>query len=363
MKMKKSKALTLQLASQLKSIILMNNNSMYQKLTVIFILLLLPISLSAFLSFKNYSESIEKNTTDYVNQIALEMLDKLDQYIEDMRSITKVPMYLPDLQKSLMDPQRGSAKSEKIDFYIRLMADLKKDTSAVYILDSFGDVYFGMKSDYVREDISTRFDEWRRLANTANGSSFLINTQPIKLNSDNKYVFTVVRNIRDTTATIPFKTIGLVAVEMNINVIDETVKRLDLMTGGKTIIVDENNFVIFDSLHKEITQKWSETDSIAKSQEKSGNFLTVQDNVEYYGIYNSSKNTGWKVYNFIKTEDLFANAIKNRNITLITTTAITLFALLLCLLVSFALTKPLRKLAMLMRSVQEGDLNVSFPVK
>src|SRR5690349_19721800 len=107
MKMKKIKVLMLQWASLLKSLILMKNNSMYQKLIVIFIFLLLPISISAFISFKNYTESIEKNTTDYVNQIALEMLDKLDRYIEDMRSITKVPMYLPDLQLSLMDPQRG----------------------------------------------------------------------------------------------------------------------------------------------------------------------------------------------------------------------------------------------------------------
>lgn len=64
---------------------------MSRKLVIIFVfMLIIPITISAIVSYNYYRKSIEQNTADYVSQTSLEVLNRIEDYIEDMRMITKI---------------------------------------------------------------------------------------------------------------------------------------------------------------------------------------------------------------------------------------------------------------------------------
>ncbi|BBI31958.1 sensor histidine kinase [Cohnella abietis] len=334
---------------------------MSKKLVIIFVfMLIIPITISAIVSYNYYRESIEQNTADYVSQTSMEVLNKIEDYIDDMRMITKIPMYSSELQSYLASPEKGIEKDIRIDFYIRLMSEMKKGTNAVYIFDNYGNSFYH-NSLGSNEEAATHYDKLKQIARNQSGSAVLINTQAVKTDSGKtKYILTMVRDIIDLTTYQP---IGFVAVETDLSTVEAYFKHLDQITGGKTIIVDEQNSVIFDSAYENISSNWRDKESIEKSPNASGNFHIEKNGEQYYSIYLSSQKLGWKVYVYVKTKELFSKANKIRNSTMIVTSVILLVTLLSSILISWAFTKPLRVLTGLMKKVQEGDFMVSFPVR
>ena len=56
---------------------------MSRKLVVIFVfMLIIPITVSALVSYHYYRQSIEQNTADYVSQTSMEVLNKIEDYID-----------------------------------------------------------------------------------------------------------------------------------------------------------------------------------------------------------------------------------------------------------------------------------------
>lgn len=335
---------------------------MSRKLVIIFVfMLIIPITISAIVSYNYYRKSIEQNTADYVSQTSLEVLNRIEDYIEDMRMITKIPMYSSELQSYIASPENGIEKDSRIDFFIRLMSDMKKGTNAVYIFDNYGNTFYRNSLDGNNKEIATHYDRLKQIARDQSGSAVLINTQAATTASGKtKYVLTMVRDIIDLTT---YKPVGFVAVETDLSAVEAYFKHLDQITGGKTTIVDNENNVIFDSAYENISSPWGDLESIEKSQQDSGNFHINQKGEQYYAIYLTSQKLGWKVYVYVKTKELFSKATKVRNSTLIITSVILLVTLISSVFISLAVTKPLRALTRLMKRVQEGDFTVSFPVR
>ncbi len=346
----------------LKAWFTMANVRMEKKLIVVFIfLLIIPISITGYISYQQYSNSIKENTTNYVSEVSIKMLNKLEDYIEDIKRVSMIPLYSTEIQQSLENRNIDLENQRKIDYFIDMINNMKKDTNSVYIFDDFGNFFYNIKSDGIRKDVQKRVEVWRELARNANGKPVLISTQEVSGNpSSSKYLFTVVREI---LSTITLKPIGMIAVDAKISVIENAVKELDAVTKGKTLIVDEKNNVIYDSDKLLLTKNISDHESVKRAVGSHGNFSIVIDGKPYICAYTQSAKIGWKMLVFIPTLELTKTADIIRNVTIIASCIIIGFALIISIIVSFAITKPLRKLTFLMKEIHEGNLDVSIDIK
>ncbi|MFB9276081.1 sensor histidine kinase [Cohnella cellulosilytica] len=366
---------------------------MERKLFIVFLfLVLLPVGLIGYMSAERYADSIEANTVTYVSELSDAMISKLDDYILDMKKISIIPSYLDDIRIGLKrsnvfyalraetegnDGQEAAASpsadgilpeeellrleiQREAESSIYFMNNIKQGTNSVYLFDRYGHAYFALKSGGVRGDLERMYPQWKELAQEGHGYPILVSTQEVSGRPSNaRYVFTVVREIVDTS----FESIGTIAVDANIAVIENIVRDLDKTTFGTTLIVDERGRVIFDSEKKYLTRSFPHGELLERASGLEGSFHAVVDGRPMLTIYKRSEETGWKMIITVPERELMAGAVKTRNLTLATTLAAVLLALLISLVLIIALTRPLRTLVRLMKVVQSGNLDVTFPVR
>jgi two-component system sensor histidine kinase YesM len=344
--------------------IFLANSSMEKKLITVFIfLIILPISITSYIAYQSYSKSIMNNTKGYVSQLSDKIMNRLDEYITDMEQISQMPLYLTPMQELLEknddDLENFSQQQYQMDNYIRILNDMKKGTNSIYIFDKKERTYLNIKIDGVRPDLGDRMKDWIAKAQKANGEPVLVSTQELTVTTKNKYVFSVLREIKDIYT---HESLGTIVVDANISVIQQIIKDLDSTTHGKTLIIDQTNNVIYDSEEKRIAQNIENDQVVLLSSGEEGSFVYNSHTKDYLATYAKSAKTGWKIIITIPIAEITKEATRTRNVMLVVIGSIIAFAMIISILFSFALTNPLKKLMRLMKKAEKGDLNISFNV-
>lgn len=356
---------------------------MESKLIIVFLfLIILPIGVLTYVAAQRYSNSIESNTVTFVSQLSDQMMGKMDDYIEDMKKISIIPSYQSDIMEGLKMSNRfygGQTEGEaggsgvlteqertrlaidrKIGSSIYFINNIKSSTNVVYLFDVYGNPYFAIKNTAIRSDLRDVLPRWTELAEEAHGTPVLVSTQDVAGRAtSSRYVFTVVRKMIDPRT---FESIGMIAIDANIGVIDNIIKDLDKSTHGKTLVVDESGSVVYDSDKSLIGQNLKNSDLMPGALTEQGSFHTKIDGKAMLAIFKESSVTGWKVLITIPEDELMADALRTRTFTVAAALAIMAFALLISLVLVFAITRPLRGLVHMMKEVQTGNLDVVFPV-
>lgn len=332
---------------------------MGKKLIVIFIfLIIVPVSAASIVSFHYYARSLTGKATDYTARLGANLIDKLDDYMTDMDRISIMPLYLTDLQYSLENGRNSLDSQRQIDYNIEIMNHLKQGTHSVYIFDKQGRVHYNIKSSALREDLDGQYAKWLQVAREAEGKSVLISPEAVDLHTPMpSFIFTLVREIKNIYTS---ETVGLIAVDVRIDIIESAVHELDELTKGRTLIVDDHNRVVYDSGRELIASDLSGLSDLRLAQGASGDFRTMQDGKQQLVSYTTSENTGWKVLIYVPLETLTQDVRVVRNITVGITLAIMIFALIVAVVFSYAITRPLKRLAGAMKKAQMGQLDVRF---
>lgn len=335
---------------------------MKRKLLIVFIfLIILPVSLANLIAYRNYSRFLTDSASDYTQKIADRMLDKLETYVEDMKRISVITQYAEELQAYLEDSVPSLERTRGIQLYIQILNNVKKETHSVYIFDNFGNLFYNIKTMGLRSQVDEYYPEWKRLAEEAEGSPVLISTQAVYSREPHPvYLFSIVKDIK-RLATL--QSVGLLVVDANTSVFKEAVQELDQVTKGATFILDNTNHVVYASDESLVTRDLTEDEAVRRMVGSNGAFQSMWNGEMQLYVYTLSDKLGWKVLVRIPLNILRQDADTTHMLTLAITLAVIAVALLLSLVSSHMLTKPLRKLTKLMIQVQEGDLGVRFHVR
>ncbi|WP_040949984.1 cache domain-containing sensor histidine kinase [Gorillibacterium massiliense] len=356
---------------------------MEHKLLLVFLLLVtLPLTFISYFSYTNYSRSIQEKTIVYSTNMLDSMIARVDDYIDDMIRISSIPAYQDDIKQNLMRSNKyheqraeltgsSNVSTAPMDFDLQLsiqrgiernmsfINNIKRGANSVYIFDQYGNGYYSAQGG-IRQDIQESYQVWKEKVDASSGEALLFSTQKYKNNlNSTKYAFTVVRKIMDKS----LQPIGMIAVDANISVIEDQILDLDNITGGNAIIIDEAGNVIYDQDLDMLAVNISDMPMVKKAVGRNGSFYENVDGKSHLFTYITSPNTKWKVILSIPVERLTRDTVVIRNVTLVATFVTVALALIISIIFSFALTKPLRKMIRLMKSVQEGDFSVQFPVR
>lgn len=357
---------------------------MERKLFFVFLLLTaLPLTFVGYITYNNYSRSLEEKTILFSTNMLDSMMIRIDDYIEDMVRISSVPAYQDEIRQNLMRSnryyeQRGMAGGQSgsdtipdefnlllsiqrgIEGNISFINQIKRGANSVYIFDQFGNVYYATSSGSVRLNLKDSYRLWLDSAEDSGGEARLISTQRYISNlQSEKHAFSVVRKIFDKS----LRPIGLIAVDANMSVIEDGIRELDSVTKGRSFIVDEEGMVVYDSNPAVMATSMADDYAFRMAEGEKGSFYGERDGVKRLYMYSTSPNTKWKVITSIPVSELTRDAVLVRNVTWAAMIVTLLVAMLISFFMAYALTNPLRKLMRLMKSVREGDLDVQFQVK
>ncbi|WP_410771201.1 sensor histidine kinase [Fontibacillus sp. BL9] len=345
-----------------KSWMIFANLSMQKKLVVIFVFLItLPITYVSYSSYRTNSNSVLASTTASAGQMTDNAMDKVDRYIADLKRYTILPLYNKDVQKYLDQKGTDWDKNSSVNMFLMYLANTKEEISAVYMIDHYNSIFYYNKPGINELYPYERLEEWRVRTEQASTASVLTGTHPIRVNvSEQRQVFTVMRSIQSVST---LKNIGMIVIDVDISLFEGIIQPLNTVTHGDTLIVDDLGKVVYNSDPAELGKDLSGSPLLAQATAPRGNFRLDIDGEPYMAVYSVSESTGWKTLVYIPLKELLAPMKQSRNAMMIMTLSIISFALLVAMIISYALTKPLKRTVQLMKQVQRGKLDVRVNVK
>lgn len=337
------------------------NMTMLQKLTIGFLsFFITPIFLIGFISYESYEKSIKETTINYVTQISEEMINKLDTQITKMEGTTLITYYMTEMQDDMKIPGNSPDKVQHMLKYISLLNANGGNDSYAYVFDSFGNV-FSRSGNNERSNIKNNYEEYKKIVEKTNGEPVILGTQKvIDSKGRTRYYLTVLRRIIDLT---DLKQIGIAVVDADIGMLSNSVQKLESLTGGKVIIIDKDEYVIYDNSKELIGQKYSDNEILKKINIGSSNFDLHRNGNSYMCISSNFSKLNWKLIVKIPETYIMKDAKKTSRILILIFVLASIVALCFFFLLSISIIKPLRKLIVLMKKVQNGDLDVQFNVK
>lgn len=163
------------------------------------------------------------------------------------------------------------------------------------------------------------------------------------------------RVLKDFSA---FKACGILQINIDPNLLNSALKNAKIGQNGYIYIVDNKGRVIShkdpELLGKQITDSYINT---IKDKEL-GDFTFSKDGKKMYGVYTTSKSTGWKFIAIVPESELSSSA---KNISIFTCAAI-IICLIISLLISIynalQVTKPLEDIIKVTHQLSNGDFTV-----
>lgn len=310
-------------------------------------------------SYAYTTEQLQSNAIDYTQQLIAQVNAELDMYVEHIIDISDfivnngvVSTYL-DTDSSA----QRRVQTHRVEQILRNASDIRRDISVVALVDRDGRVLFGDASAHLNPHADYQNAVWFQSALAAQGKVSVSSSRVENLvDGMYQWVVSFSKSVGDGPD-------GVLLVDLSYDVIDDICANIQLGKRGYIFLVDASGDILWHPQQNLINNNLkSENIADLLAQGDNAVLRTTAEGEKLY-ISNRSISTGWTAVGVASPEDLLQNQdLLFRQYALIGVLAVTL-ACLIAMLISRAITNPLRKLTATMQQVEQGDLSVRCTVK
>ncbi len=338
-------------------------SSLRAKLLIICVILTtIPLSIVGVVSYSKSFMTIEENTVKSATQIAYQLNKSVELIFKDSEKFLKIGNHETTIR--FVNPYKQSEEKTyrsalEIIGLFKLFRDIYEfDTmiKGIYILGFNGNNINERDGRYTLKKNIHELETVKRILSKPGEATYVPN-RTIDYAPENIYtnVISVGKAIiRPSTRDI----MGVIIVDVDQQAIVELCKNIKMGdTGYFSIVTPERKFLYPVG---EIVDESELSPANLKRiiQEDEGNFIQrVSGEMEFF-IFNTLKNTGWKIIGRVKLKELMRGAYQIRNITLTVVLICIIFIIILYFFISDALTHPIRDLKEKMEQAESGNLEV-----
>ncbi|OWA35974.1 two-component sensor histidine kinase [Saccharibacillus sp. O16] len=337
------------------------NRSLAFKLIGINLLLIaVPLLLSSLLGGIGYSKSMQRNVGAYQSDAVHEFSANLDIYMNELALLSVLPYQTPDLLDYLERRRAGelSTYEQRMlleDFMRRIRVNGRVDTIGItlqaekvrsYVEPPDSPGRFTEKSD---PDLGTF------AAAAASGEAMFVGPHPVKSDNGSTYdVFSVVRVIRSLESGEQ-----LAVLKIDVPSSDLRERIANLSGGGErsVAVIDGSGVPIYES------GKFPDSTGSLASYQGSGTVTLGSGRSSVLMTYVTSPVTGWTVLQAVPMSVLLRDAETVNRQMLLVGFACLVASILVSILYSLRITRPLSRLRRSMKLVEKGEFGVSIPVE
>jgi two-component system sensor histidine kinase YesM len=285
-------------------------------------------------------------------------------YLEDLYRLSLSPYYNQDvmdaLDKNIDDSDLKSLYRTRTieDFLDQILIIPRKDILRVFILTD--KIY---KGERITSTIKSNQDftkyHWYNKALEKKQPIFVSAHLEQIIKDPKNIVFSIVSILRSTRNTD--KILGVIKVDANYSGISNICNKVDFGKGGGIIIVDANQQIIFSNV-PHLTP--DDIDDIyTKTYNDKKPYTTIFCNNKRYLINkNDVEYANWTVIGVTSLSTINDKISDVRNSAFIVALISFILALLLISFYLYMFLRPLNKIINTIHNIQEGDLNVIFPI-
>lgn len=352
-------------------IVFIMNRGLKFRLVFFFLLVsLLPLLTLGFFSFYKSSGAIKDVTSRYSNDIINEINNNIILKFDNINNIGQVLLNNSAVKEILTRSGSSAGDYSYEDNYkMELLLDTIKDSNenihSAYILSNInnnifatGDITEERGMVFLNEQYRQNYKNSTLYTETIDSESNYIwwPTQYVLGN----HVFILSEKLCDKDNTV----LGVLVIHVGVEIMDEIYSNIKTSGDSQIYLIDNNGRILFHTDKNLIGKHFENQDILSKiRQSEEDSFILNEHRKEVFIVFNTVPITNWKYIVATDYNQIIADSVKIRDVTLIISAACLFFIILVSFILSRSITKPMHKLMELMDRGANGDVKVSFNVK
>lgn len=326
----------------------------------------LIVAMTVLLTYNSYrlsEEAVTDNARTYTEQLIDQVNTNIQTYLDNMVSISDLAMSNADLEKaaSLSDPSSsdGIKMAQGISLFFRSVVRSRSDIATIMFVGANGSVISDRDKAQFKPVSDLTGQDWYVRASEAKGKVVISSShvQHVYL-KEYRWVVSISRQLGE-----PGKPgSGVLMVDLNLNVINNLCKQIQLGNRGYVFILDPSGDLVYHPQQQLLYSRLkSEAISTLLSAKDSSIAIKENDDRKIYTI--RTNDYGWKVIGVTYPDELVGNKQEIRTTSAVAGVLFLIVALSISIFLSFRLTNPIKRLESLMKKVEKGDFNIRVEVE
>lgn len=320
-------------------------------------LILCTTVILSFTSYQLSADAVTENSRDYTTELINQVNINIETYIENMESISTLALSNDNLKRYLSNPNTAEKDqlSKQVSSFFQSIVESRNDIASIMFVDSSGEAVSDRSDAQVKSYPELSGQEWYKQAIEAQGRVVISSSHVQHIyQKEYRWVVSISRQLdldKNTTSSS-----GVLLVDLNYNVINDLAKQIRLGQRGYVFIVDPLGNLIYHPQQQIIytALKSEEIPMILSSPDGS----IVAGKGSDSKIYTIRTNRyGWKVVGTTYADELIVNKKEIQFNSALWGIICLIIALAISILLSYTLTKPIKRLDAHMKKAEKGDFD------
>jgi len=343
----------------------LRNYPLAYKLIITYILLtMLPLLLLVYISYTQYARSVEEQIGEYMPRFLYQANADVEKRIDELTTLPEILFNSEDILAIL----RRQAYDKRSDFnrdqytlnsYLArtYISGRNADVLGVFVLSN-DRLFYSSRAGFKESGWSGTLSEYIGQARTKGSQARMIMPEEIDLrfDSDVPYVY-ILKPINDNDNR---KNLGTMLIAVNLSFIDNIVRNFEKNERADLWVMNPDGKIIYHTNRHLIGSTDGE---VSRYPTLNGSFRANVAEASNLVSVNQSTERGWILVHSIPLKDLTERTDFVRNVSVIVIIGIIFITAAIAIVISYNMTRPLKQLSGLMKSVEMGDFQVDLKVR
>ena len=340
------------------------NSSLRLKLLLIFICAtIIPLGVLGSISYAKFFSAIKDNTASSTIQIADQLNNNIERLFSDAEEVFNMGDTL-SIVEFLSNP--NETYNEAKDLLDRMKRyesynKLNRNINRIYIISRDGKCINNTKGIYHIDSVEDEEEIKTIKENPDKTHFFLGRSLGYGRDKTDNNVLSIGRAVRRVAT---HDLLGYIIVDVvDISAIEEMSNNLRIGKTGFFIILDGNNQIVYGP--RETESNFDDFDSYIDkiTSQSDGSFIEKINGKNIFVAFNTSMRTSWKIIGLCALEELVSVAYDIRNMIIVVILMCLIVSIGIYLIVSDAITLPIRDMKEKMQLAASGNLDVRVQSK
>jgi two-component system sensor histidine kinase YesM len=329
------------------------------------LLILVAIVLTSLVSYQLSVDAVERNSKGYIEEIIKQVNTNIQSYVDNMENISLLAMTNKDVKYYISDNSFISAEDRRT--YEKRISDLfqailytRQDIASIMVFGYNGRFVSDRRITTLNPNTKLEEQPWYQTAKSEGGKS-VISAPHVQNIIQNEYRW-VVSLSRELKSTDGITAEGIFLVDLNLSIINDICKNINLGKRGYLFIVDNNGNIVYHPQQQLIDSKLrtERIPEVIKAASGSSFVVNDGDGKRIYSVQDT--NFGWKIAGVAYTDELIASKADLRNSIILYSLCGLAISLLLSVWISHRLSKPIKDLQSDMKQVEKGNFDIQTEI-
>ncbi len=350
-------------------------HSIQTSMIISFMLLISIIVLFvSMISYYNTIQDIEGMSINYTLRLLKEINFSIDSYISNMKNTGQVVVENKDVRSLMSFYSTHSGKKltaaeqseldelkSRVTTHMNTVANTRNDITNIAVISTKGYVVLSDPQKKVNPYSEYNITDWY-LKPLSYKDDIIVSPSHVQNLVDNEYkwVISISKAIIDQkTGSVT----GVMVIDLNYKYIENICENAQLGKNGYIYLIDNDKNIIYHP-QQQLVYSGVKTELIDQmlKLDSTQTYLSDGSKDKIY-MKNYSSLTGWSAVGVVNTSELIKNKSSIINFYVFLAAIAILFASLIAIIISKAITRPVKMLENTMHKVEDGDFSIQSDIK